>query len=593
MPKTIEILDQLKQNPKASLTKEIEESLKKIKEICDSKYSNQSFYGNAALNRQMLLDPQIAKLLTPEVLTYIFTNDPTPETKIRRNTSPGGVINLKDAIYYGLKEGLHVIHMMPNNESQYGPSAYKQQQQKFSTNTMQIVANISKAAGVEEIESEQKLNPNGLIDQYERIIKTVNLLKEQGQSDNLLSVPSYTPQNMRDQVGWGFQRLCQIINTQDLGKETLDSFCEKFLNSPEAMLDGSVIHLFYDRAHIDAALEQDTIYKIGGQDYKFQDIFRAMIQKVATNPDNYPPCAREQFCLRFGLVESDLQNRFKVAYEQVVTKKESVLDVPKVEITGSYILHDTNGDNFVDSIEEHNGNYIIKGRNSSGQPRSITIDKDGNATGHQGSKDLGIVGRQMYAQREAIFDHFNIKVPDIVKGITPPPKTMPVKKEIEKLDNLKEQPPVKPIQDLGIQRFTAQSNAIDKILDDFENKIKSVGAHHFDAKLKAEELLKNLRQYKSDAFKKPSKESLELFAKQSKEAIKEATPVLQRDLGWGDYLANMAKRLVNAITTAVAFIATLGSSSHQGFFALKSSDAVKKSQELDQALDNELGQRKP
>lgn len=605
MPTTTEILDKLKQNPKMPLTKEVEESLRAIKVVCDSKYSNQSFYGNAALNRQMLLDPQIAKLLTPEVLTYIFTNEPTPETKIRRNTSPGGEINLKDAIYYGLKEGLHVIHMMPNNESKYGPGAYEQQQQKFSTNTMQIIANISKAAGTEEIETEQKLDPSGLIDQYERIVRTVNLIKEQGQSDKLLSVPSYTPQNMRDQVGWGFQRLCEITKTQDLGKETLDSFCEKFLNSPEAMLDGSVIHLFYDRAHIDAALEQDKLYKIGDKDYKFQDIFRAMIQKVATNPDNYPPCAKEQFCLRFGLVESDLQNRFKIAHELAFVPKETVPDVPppiekvtvhevpKVETKASYILFDAKGNNFVDGVEEHNGSYIIKGRNSSGQPRSITIDKDGNATGHQGSKVLGIVGDQMYAQRAAIFAHFNIQVPDIVKGISPPPKTAPVQKEIEELDNLKEQPPVKPIQDLGVQRFKAQSKAIDKILDEFKDKIKSIGTHHTDAKVKAEELLINLRKYKSDAFKDPSKESLELFAKQSKEAIKEVTPVLQRDLGWGDYLANLAKRLVNAVTTAVAFIATLGSSNHHGFFALKSSGAVKKSQELDQALDNELGSRKP
>ncbi|KTD15532.1 hypothetical protein Lgra_0198 [Legionella gratiana] len=335
MPTTIEILDKLKQNPKTPLTNKIEESLKEIKRICDSKYSNQSFYGNAALNRLMLLDPQIAILLTPEVLKFIFSNDPTPQTKIRRNTSSGGEINLKDAIYYGLKEGLHVIHRMPNNESQYGPSAYEEQQQKFSTNTMQIVVNISQAAGVEEIESEQKLNPNGLIEQYERIIKAVNLLKEQAQSDTLLSVPGYTPQDMRDQVGWGFQRLCQIIKTQDLEKETLDSFCEKFLNSPEAMLNGGVIHLFYDRAHIDAALEQDTVHMIGGKNYKFQDIFRAMIQKVATNPDSYPPCAKEQFCLRFGLVESDLQNRFKAIYEQVITKKEDVVSTLNVTLTQS------------------------------------------------------------------------------------------------------------------------------------------------------------------------------------------------------------------------------------------------------------------
>lgn len=325
VPKTIEILEKLRKSPKTSLTPEIEYSLKEIKKICDYKYYNQSFYGNAALNRLMLLDPLLAQHLTPEVLKFIFSNDPTSQTKIKRNSS--GEINLKDAIYYGLKEGLHVIHRMPNNESNYGPDAYEKQQQKFTENTMKIVVNISRAADVKEIEVEQQLNPHGLIEQYERIINVINLLKEQGESDNLLFVPNYTAEDMREQVQSGFERLCQIIQIQELEKETLDSLCEKFLHSPEAMLNGHVIHLFYDRAHIDAALEQDTVYRIGDKDYKFQDIFRAMIQKVATNSDHYPSCAKEQFCLRFGLVESDLQNRFNEIYEQVITRKEEVVSV--------------------------------------------------------------------------------------------------------------------------------------------------------------------------------------------------------------------------------------------------------------------------
>ncbi|KTC78242.1 hypothetical protein [Legionella brunensis] len=76
----------------------------------------------------------------------------------------------------------------------------------------------------------------------------------------------------------------------------------------------------------------------------------------------------------------------------------------------AYVLVDPQGDNYVDSVEEKNGTYIIKGRNASGAPRSITIDKNGNATGFNGSQELGVVGRQMYTQREAIFQHFNIKV---------------------------------------------------------------------------------------------------------------------------------------------------------------------------------------
>lgn len=127
---------------------------------------------------------------------------------------------------------------------------------------------------------------------------------------------------------------------------------------------------------------------------------------------------------------------------------------------------------------------------------------------------------------------------------------------------------------------------VDEILDEFENKIDTVGIHYIDANLKAVELLNTLKNYKNEALKTPSTESLALFAKRSKEAIKDATPILQRDLGWGDYLVNLAKQLINAVTTAVACVATLGASNHHGFFVLKPSDAVNKSQELAQAIQS-------
>ncbi|WED43912.1 hypothetical protein [Legionella cardiaca] len=106
--------------------------------------------------------------------------------------------------------------------------------------------------------------------------------------------------------------------------------------------------------------------------------------------------------------------------------KTNIVDIssPKASPVTSksvYKLADPKGDNFVDSVEEKNGNYIIRGRNASGQSRSVTIDKDGNAidkNGHAISpQNLGIVAGQMFAQRAAIFDHFNIHAPDKVKGI--------------------------------------------------------------------------------------------------------------------------------------------------------------------------------
>lgn len=309
---TVKMLEALKKQPQTSPSTQIIENLREIKEICDRDYSNQSFYGNAALNRQMLLNKRIADLLTPEVLAYLFTNEPNPQTRINRNS--GGPIALRDAIYYGFKDGLQVLRMMPNNEHNYGPKSYEEQKKKFADNTMRIVENIGKSAKGKKQDSVQEFSPAQLIKQYEQIVATTNLVKAANKSPQLLQVPGYTPDQMRSQVVRGFKALCQIIKTDKLDSLTLDDFCEKFLQSPEAMLDGTVIHLFYDRAHIEAALEQGTKFNFKGQECTFQDIFKVMVSKVATNPDNYPPCAKEQFCLRMSLVESDIKKRFHAEY---------------------------------------------------------------------------------------------------------------------------------------------------------------------------------------------------------------------------------------------------------------------------------------
>ena len=128
---TYEVLDTLSNQSATELTSEIKTSLENIQSICNSKYFNQRYYGHAALNRKMLLDAEIAALLTPEVLTYIFTNQPTDLTKINRNSTPGGII-LQNAIYHGFKDGLHIIHRMPNNDKEYGPQAYERQKSNFT-----------------------------------------------------------------------------------------------------------------------------------------------------------------------------------------------------------------------------------------------------------------------------------------------------------------------------------------------------------------------------------------------------------------------------------------------------------------------------
>ncbi|KTC65263.1 ADP-ribosyltransferase exoenzyme [Legionella adelaidensis] len=302
------ILDNLKSQPAYPLTPEIKANLKKLKSLCDSQYSNQSFYGNAALNRQMLLNKEVATLLTPAVILYLFTNTPTAETKIVRNSTPGGIA-LRDAIYYGFADGVETIKYITNNEKKYGPEAYTIQKRNFEENTLAIVRAIKEAGNVEQLDKEEDLFGCSLSEKFKVIINTIDYLKQKNKSKALLHVPGYSPEDMRKQVKWGFSSLCQIIRA-DLRTESLDSLCENFLQSPEATLDGTVIHLFYDRAHIEAALEQDTQITMGGKNYTFREIFGKMIEKITTHPEKYPASTIEQFYLRFGLVEKDLKNRF-------------------------------------------------------------------------------------------------------------------------------------------------------------------------------------------------------------------------------------------------------------------------------------------
>ncbi len=318
MAKIFEILDILRQNPTKEASEAITQSLREIKEICDRKYYDQSLSGNASLNRLMLLDSDIAERLTPEVIEFIFTNAPAPETKIKRNTSDGGVINLQDAIYFGFQDGLQVIRCMPNNHGELNLPTYQQQKQKFDAVTMLIVQNILRAAGQREAGEElEEIHSHGLLTQYERIIKTVDLIKtNEGDLNRLLHVPSYTPADMRMQVWDGFLKLSQRISIFDRKKINLDAFCDRFLQSDSAMLHSYVSHFFYDRAHIQAALEspQKLIFEDGT--YTYRDLFRAMIVKVTNSPESYPDFASEQLCLRFGLVENDLIRRFMKTYQQ-------------------------------------------------------------------------------------------------------------------------------------------------------------------------------------------------------------------------------------------------------------------------------------
>lgn len=93
-------------------------------------------------------------------------------------------------------------------------------------------------------------------------------------------------------------------------------------------------------------------------------------------------------------------------------------------------------------------------------------------------------------------------------------------------------------------------------------------------------------QYAEAAKSDPSSAARE-FIEQATTAINEARPELeQRGLGWGDYLTNLVKQFVNAVTTFVAATVHSGASAHQGFFTLKRSESAEAAQELEDNIND-------
>lgn len=73
------------------------------------------------------------------------------------------------------------------------------------------------------------------------------------------------------------------------------------------------------------------------------------------------------------------------------------------------VIEDPCGNNYVDGVRRNaDDSFTILARNSSHQPREITLFQDGSVLGFNRSADLGIVGRQLLERREEIFQHFDL-----------------------------------------------------------------------------------------------------------------------------------------------------------------------------------------
>jgi hypothetical protein len=128
------------------------------------------------------------------------------------------------------------------------------------------------------------------------------------------------------------------------------------------------------------------------------------------------------------------------------------------------------------------------------------------------------------------------------------------------------------IKGVGQEEFeeqTEQKSKILKALHAFNNKINDIGEHNSEAKEVALTLHKNLKNLVNESLS-----DKQYFVTQTKALIDKAIPTLQRDLGWGDYLANLAKEICNTVTKAASF------GFHGGFFDTKKSNAVKEAEKM-------------
>lgn len=135
------------------------------------------------------------------------------------------------------------------------------------------------------------------------------------------------------------------------------------------------------------------------------------------------------------------------------------------------------------------------------------------------------------------------------------------------------------------ETITQALQKVDAIIQELTLKIDRVDQHQYKKTHDtANTLLQNLiaarDEYERDL--RANEFSPELAGRKFKlacqDAVKIAKPVLEKDLGWGDYLTNLLKCLSNAVITVFTF------GCQQGFFAYARPDSAKAVEKAEEDL---------
>ncbi|KGP63104.1 hypothetical protein EP47_07520 [Legionella norrlandica] len=208
-----------------------------------------------------------------------------------------------------------------------------------------------------------------------------------------------------------------------------------------------------------------------------------------------------------------------------------------------------------------------------------TIYKEGD----EEVEKLKVEVRQLY---EPLSDLFNQKYPlKLVGEVRTDLEKQRKRREVEQL-NL--EPCKLESEAQRSQQYEGTFKKIDEIIENLSIKIAGVDKHKYKKAYEvADTLIANLLearvQYETDLRenKISSIQARNNFKSACQLAIDSAKPVLEKDLGWGDYLKNLMKCLANAVITVVS----LGFS--RGFFTYARSESIQAVEQAEKDLELE------
>lgn len=359
----------------------VQENIKKIKSRCNEWFSSVSHSGNDALNRQILLDTEIAALLTPDTLFAIFTL-PNKDIQLNRRIQ-GSRMTIAGVLEYGFKQGLDVIKLLPNNafSKSFNTEELQKQSLQYQNNTLQIVKNLECMA-----QRDLNINPHdaqfkvhnedvSLSILFNRAKKIIGMIKAQGESKVLLSsAANVEVDEISRQSLSGFEVLYSLVRAQfDPSVTDLNTFVAKCFSNPDYMLDSSVTHLFYDRLHLEAWIEQgnETVLTLD-KDISCLDVMQEMVNQCDTQ--SVDQNIKNQFMLRFRLVTAHLH--------QIYQSKQLKKQYPQYEdiLSGKVEIHDYNEFDIKTSSINHNAEVDVYQNNEVKEPEP-SVEKPKEETG--------------------------------------------------------------------------------------------------------------------------------------------------------------------------------------------------------------------